>query len=199
MKKPCIFLSGYKTKNYRIAFESVGFDVSETERSSDALCLCGGGDISPCAYGQVSEASKNIDLMRDQREFYYLKKFIDSDRPVFAVCRGLQIVNVYFGGTLCQNIDGHDQKGGKDTFHRAYFYGELKSIFGNFGFVNSAHHQAIGRLGDGLKVTAVSEDGIIEAVTSGRVHAYQFHPERAVKGTFAGEKIVESFFKKYFC
>ena len=200
MTEPRIFFSVApdKAKNYANAFRSCGFSVTEDYSSADALCLCGGGDVSPCSYGQKNICSKNVDLARDQKEFYLLKKFLDRNKPVFAVCRGLQVVNVFFGGTLFQNVCGHDQINGKDARHSVSFYGSLKRLFGKCGVVNSAHHQAIRDLGKGLTVTAVSGDGVIEAVECKNVSAFQFHPERLDTDGLNGKKFFEQFYNEYF-
>ena len=194
--KPIVYLSGEKTKcgRYRSAFYSVGFDVTFSRYDqADALCLCGGGDVAPCLYGEVSLCARDVDIERDGKEFFLLRKFLESDRPIMAICRGMQLVNVYFGGSLIQNVCGHSQINGSDVCHPVRLYGSLKDLYGDCGCVNSAHHQAIGRLGYGLNVTAVSADGIIEGFERKNVCAYQFHPER-LRGKTDGGKIFAKFY-----
>ena len=200
MTRPLVFLSGEraKTKNYRKALIRAGFGITEDYRRADALCLCGGGDVAPCAYGAADLTSRDVDMLRDQKEFFYLKKFLCADKPVIAVCRGIQVVNVFFGGTLVQNVCGHDRICGLDRVHGAKFYGKLKKLYGDSGLINSAHHQAIDRLGNDLTVTAVSHDGIIEAVSGKNLSAFQFHPERLNKSVLCGEKIFASFYGEHF-
>lgn len=200
MNKPRILLTLSKDRslNYVRAFAAAGFIPTFKNDSADALLLCGGGDVSPCLYGKRNYCCRNVDLERDQKELYLIKKFLDGSRPIFAVCRGLQVVNVFFGGSLCQDLPFHDQINGVDRYHDVKFFGELKKLFGPCGTVNSAHHQAIAELGKGLKVTAVSEDGGIEGVETELISAYQFHPERLRYGACRGEKIIDNFYKKYF-
>ena len=174
-------MSGEKEKCFRYehAFENAGFKVSfDDHDSADALCLCGGGDLSPCLYGQPNFGSVEIDLERDMREMFYLRKFLDKNLPIFAVCRGLQLVNVYFGGTLVQNVCGHSQVNGEDSFHRVRLFGKLKEAYGTHAVVNSAHHQCVGVPGERLRVTALSDDGVIEGMAFKNLVAFQFHPER---------------------
>ena len=129
---------------------------------------------------------------------FLIRKFLDKDLPIMAICRGLQLANVYLGGTLRQNVTGHDRVGGKDVFHKAEFYGELEKLFGYSGYINSAHHQCTEKLGRGITVTAVSEDGVVEGFSCKNLHAYQFHPERLCLRRTNGGKIFSAFYKKYF-
>lgn len=187
-----------KTQNYRKAFARSGFAVTQDYLKADALCLCGGGDVAPCAYGRLDTASENVDMLRDQKEFFYLKKFLNAEKPVIAVCRGLQVVNVFFGGTLLQDVRGHDAVCGFDRMHDVKFFGKLKRLYGESGVINSAHHQAIDRLGEKLTVTAVSPDGVIEAVSGKNLSAFQFHPERLNDCATRGEIIFDCFYSEYF-
>lgn len=115
-----------------------------------------------------------------------------------AICRGLQVANVYLGGTLKQNILDHSRIGGKDIFHKVSFFGELEELYGKAGFVNSAHHQCILKPGRDIQITASGEDGVIEGFYRKNIHAYQFHPERLCLNQTDGERIFSAFYKKYF-
>ena len=200
MVRPSVFLSCDKGKsaNYRRAFSAVGFTVARSYNSADALCLGGGGDVCPCIYGELNYSSFNIDIRRDEEELYLLRKFLDRGLPVMAICRGLQIANVYLGGTLVQNVLGHSRIGGEDVFHKVCFYGELQTIYGEAGFVNSAHHQCIGKLGRGATITAASDEGIVEGFSCRSLHSYQFHPERLCLNKTDGEKIFSAFYERFF-
>lgn len=144
-----------------------------------ALLLPGGGDIAPSRYGQSDTACRRVDPVRDELEFRLLDRFVRQGKPVLGVCRGMQCINVYFGGSLLQHIDGHSQRDGVDRTHA------VRTAPGPFAaldasIVNSAHHQAADRLGDGLRVEQWSADGVAEAVCHTRLPVWgvQWHPER---------------------
>ena len=155
-------------------------DVREAE-DCDALLLPGGGDISPCRYGQENVASVMMDPARDQYELALLQRFEELRKPILGICRGLQLINVFFGGNLHQDIPGHSRVEGIDRLHAirtepSFFY----EACGETCIVNSSHHQSIDRLGKGLKAVQWAPDGTIEAVCHEErpVWAVQWHPER---------------------
>lgn len=153
----------------------------------DALVLVGGGDIDPRRYGQAPHPQVgDIDPRRDDFEFGLLAKAMDLELPVLAICRGMQLVNVHLGGTLIQHLEGGEA-------HGAHIYPRATRVhavttepdsiarrcYGPRARVNSFHHQGIDQLGDGLVVTALADDGVIEAVQSTRhpIAGVQWHPE----------------------
>lgn len=165
----------------------------------DGLLLPGGGDVDPSFYKEKKhKLTEGIETLRDELEIRVTKMMIKKGMPVLAVCRGLQVLNVALGGTLIQDINTqvethlahapiktecdeiHQMTVKKDTF----LFRILSPILDkkNEIVINSYHHQAIKRLGKGLMASAVSEDGIIEAVElKGKKHfclGVQFHPER---------------------
>lgn len=147
----------------------------------DGLILCGGGDISPHFYGEENTFSKNIDIHRDKCEFALLEKFIKEEKPILGICRGLQIINVFFGGTLCQDIPNHCDNCGNDLIHNitATKNSFLYSLYGENFTVNSNHHQSVKVLGENLLVISNSEkviEGIVHSTLP--IFAIQFHPER---------------------
>lgn len=158
--------------------------------SCGALLLPGGGDWDPRRYGQKNIASRHLDPARDQWEWELLERFTAAGKPVLGVCRGMQGINVFFGGTLMQDIPenaaadmpGHAQRGGKDQMHPVFSApGIFAALCGNNeGIVNSAHHQAVGRLGNGLRVEQWAKDGIVEAFRHETLPVWgvQWHPER---------------------
>ena len=145
------------------------------------LLLPGGGDLEPWRYGQENTASRGLEPERDQRELELLAWFVSRGRPVLGICRGLQTINVFFGGTLVQDLPGHHAFGRQDRFHRVRTESSRRGIpFGDVNLVNSAHHQAVDVLGEGLAAVQWAPDGVIEAVAHSRypVWGVQWHPER---------------------
>ena len=155
--------------NYPVALRAVGCtpylsrDVS-LSRDCDALLLPGGGDI---------------DGKLDEEEYMLIKSFVDTNRPILGICRGMQALNVWFGGSLHAHIPGHQLPQG-DMVHATHTSGLLKGLLGRKPIVNSNHHQAIARLGKGLVAIQWAADGIIEAVCheSLPIWGVQWHPER---------------------
>jgi putative glutamine amidotransferase len=159
----------------------------------DGLVLTGGLDVAPALYGEPPHPKvKKTDPARDAFETAALTRALELDLPVLAVCRGHQLLNVVFGGTLLQHID--------DGSHRADFSQpdvpsrwhsvrllpgtHIAGLLGDGDIeVNSRHHQAVlpDTLAPGLTVAATSPDGLIEAVES-QAHSWtvgvQWHPER---------------------
>ena len=168
--------------NYVAALRHLGLDV-DRERSDDcdALLLPGGADLDPALYGQAVCGAREIDRARDDCELALFRRFADAGKPIFGVCRGLQLINVALGGTLCQHIDGHSRVGGDDRRHIVRTEDALlRALYGERFTVNSAHHQCVARLGEGLRAAAWAEDGTVEALRheSLPVFAVQWHPER---------------------
>jgi putative glutamine amidotransferase len=150
----------------------------------DGLLLSGGSDISPAFLRQeVADASvldKQLDPKRDQWEFEALQSALARGLPILAICKGIQVFNVALDGTLTLDIRGHNLPHQKQSDIQPLRTARAASH--RFPKVNSAHHQAIDRLGDNLEVEAwAADDGIIEQV---RLRNYpfalgvQYHPER---------------------
>ncbi len=154
--------------------------------SCDGLLLAGGEDVDPARYGQENQGSRGIDPARDRAERALLDAFCAAGKPVLAVCRGLQVVNVWLGGDLVQDLSPalapFHGGGDGDRIHpiRTAEGSLLRRLYGPVCAVNSAHHQALGRLGRGLVATAWSEGGVVEAAEHETLPliCVQFHPER---------------------
>jgi putative glutamine amidotransferase len=158
----------------------------------DGLLVAGGGDVDPASYGAAPAGSKETDAGADASELALLHAARERRMPTFAICRGMQLLNVAYGGTLLQHL------GDPDTLHPVPDEPEavlaarhdvtiepdsrLAEVVGQGRrTVNTIHHQAIERLGDGLRVTATADDGIVEALEAEPdwdLLAVQWHPEK---------------------
>jgi putative glutamine amidotransferase len=159
----------------------------------DGLVLQGGSDVSPKSYGESPlKPEWGGDYLRDQYEMALLREFGEQGKPVLGICRGAQLVNVAFGGSLYQDIPSQLPDAAKhrdwgiydQNFHTVNFEpgSRLEELYPGTaaGRVNSIHHQAIKHLGKGLLVEARAPDDMIEAVRSAQgpyVYALQWHPE----------------------
>ncbi len=166
------------------------------------LLLTGGSDVNPSRYGEPAHPkTETPEDDRDQMEFDLLHQAIAARVPVFAICRGLQLLNVAQGGTLQQHIEGHVMRTRNKALpaHSVSIENEsqLARIAGAQQMsVNSRHHQAIGKLGKNLRATAYSEDQVIEAVeldAPGFVLAVQWHPENQAPVDERQRKLFEAF------
>ncbi len=155
-------------------------DISE----ADGLLLTGGPDVAPEFLRQEipdpSVLDRDTEPERDRWEFEAAKEALARELPILAICKGHQLLNIALGGTLHLDIPGHDAP--EMRAHDVQPLRTERAAHHRFEKVNSSHHQAIDRLGDGLEVEAWSEkDDIIEQV---RLRAYpfalgvQYHPER---------------------
>lgn len=159
----------------------------------DGVLFTGGDDICPSHYGK--EPSRHLGKLqpnRDKLELAFFKAAAEADKPILAICRGAQLVNVALGGTLIQDIPTeapsgilHRQSEGKfDYSHEVNVLADtpLAELMGAERIrVNSFHHQAIDALAPSLSVSALADDGIIEAAymrDKYYVRIYQWHPER---------------------
>jgi len=163
----------------------------------DGLVLTGGGDIDPARFGEARRpAVDDVSSARDDLEIGLTHRALADDVPLFAICRGIQVLNVALGGTLVQDIPGelphalaHSQKAPRhEPTHAVKVMGEgtrLGRVLGTLEVnVNSMHHQAIKRLGEGLREVAWAPDGIVEGVEMPGddrfVLGVQWHPEELV-------------------
>jgi gamma-glutamyl-gamma-aminobutyrate hydrolase PuuD len=156
----------------------------------DGLLLPGGGDIAPEVYGAEPVAEiGGVDIERDRAEIALFDAGLAAGLPILAVCRGIQLVNVARGGTLVQHLPAVTSEPHliverrRELVHTVHIEpeSELGNIIGAQDLdVNSLHHQAVDRVGRGLRAVAWAEDGIIEGLEDRdrRVIAVQWHPEQ---------------------
>ena len=167
----------------------------------DGLLMPGGVDIEPDRYGQTrSEKCGKSDSQRDEAEWKILEAFLPTRKPVLCICRGVQMLNVFHGGTLHQDIPGHSDFKSRGTgCHDVNLVPgtKLQQILQTSQLrVNSLHHQAADRIGSGLATAAVSTDGITEALELEN-HPFcigvQWHPEHLSRRLEAQQKIFDAF------
>ena len=177
--------------------------------SLDGLMLCGGRDIDSSRYGQSPHVeAEEPDQLRDELEEQLLNAAIKAELPFLGICRGAQMLNINRGGTLIQHLpdlvgDTRYQKGNAE-FNPAEVTVEHDSILGSLvgGSVSNAalyHHQAIDQVGQGLRVSAKTEDGIIEAIELENHPfgvAVQWHPEQTLEDLRIFEGLIKAA-KKY--
>lgn len=161
-------------------------DDAQSIKTFDGVLITGGVDINPALYGERNTDSVNINDKLDAFEMSVIDVAIKNKKPIFGTCRGHQLLNVFFGGTLIQNVENcdiHKREGEKDKVHDSIVEPNsfLYEIFGKKKLsINSAHHQAVKKIGDGFKIIQRSDDNIIEAFehTSLPIYGVQWHPER---------------------
>lgn len=174
----------------------------------DALLFTGGQDVHPSYYSEephalLGETAKE----RDEHEIYLMQKVHSKNKPILAICRGLQLLNVAFGGTLYQDISQcsgskpiHSQESEPHagTHHVSLMPDtKLHTIFGKLSIcINSFHHQAIRHLAPTFAVSATSEDGLIEGISKEDAHwvvGVQWHPETMTEAQPEMRKLFEAF------
>lgn len=211
MKK--VALAGRESlTNYIAALEANDIEVTVTSDidealKCDGLLLPGGGDMDPKYYGEEMNGSDEPDRELDKVQLEILDAFVKAKKPVLGICRGMQLINVYFGGSLYQDLktkDIHTRKNGVDSVHSVNSIAEgnlFENLYGKEFYVNSAHHQAVKKIGEGLISVLEADDGVCEALVHKilPITATQFHPERMSykqrrSDTVAGEGIFEYFY-----
>lgn len=189
MKK--ILIAGYPelTHNYESAINTLGatpittLNVPDPD-AFDGLILPGGGDIDPKLFGQLNHGSRVIDAALDRIQLAILKCFARNGKPVLGICKGMQLINIFFGGNIIQHLPTYEshQYDDHDKVHQttASDGSLLCRLYGRTFPVNSAHHQGVDTPGRNILYTQICNDGVIE----GLAHTYlpiigvQWHPER---------------------
>jgi putative glutamine amidotransferase len=211
-----------KNRRYLEALERAGADpLPLDERDSpsrreealaamDGLLLSGGADIDPARYGEAPSGARSVEPDRDAFEDEAYRAAIASGVPVLGVCRGLQAINVFAGGSLVQHLEGHESEAypsAEVTRHRLELAADsrLAAILGDASDleVNSYHHQAItaDRVAPGLRVSAIAEHpdvgDLVEAVETTDPDRWlvgvQCHPERTESSPPVFERLWRAF------
>jgi len=204
--------SGISAENYVQAIEALGAQATvqycgNVDLNYDGLIVCGGYDVHPRYYDEPMAGTKKVDEELDRAEFALIKAYVQAGKPVLGVCRGCQILNVYFGGSLVQDLENAKEHSsgipGCDLIHgvTAEKGSIAEKLYGENFVVNSSHHQAIKVPGKGVRITMYSADGrVIEGFEheSLPVFAVQWHPERMCfakkrEDTVDGSKIIGHF------
>lgn len=157
------YLHMLKRWNYTYDFITI-----ETELTSfDGFLLPGGYDLDPRLYHEINYASQHVDEEMDSLDFKIIEYAVKNKKPLLGICRGIQSINVFFGGSLKQDIRNHMDENHFVKYNNEYI------------LVNSFHHQSIARLATSLEVLGTSLDGEIEIIQHKELPIYgvQFHPE----------------------
>ena len=181
--------------------------IKEQVKYFDGLILSGGGDPDPNLYGEdCLQELGDITPERDTFELAILEEFLKTKKPILGICRGLQLMNVFYGGTLYQDIKYVDT----NIQHKQKWLADLPThdinilennilfeIFGKKARTNSFHHQMIKDLGRELTSIATANDGVIEAIQNKNhpfFYGIQWHPEMmASRGNLGMKKIFDKF------
>lgn len=190
-KQPHVLIaqSGPSSHNYEAVMEYMKIPYTTTltsvsPDSYDMLLLPGGGDIYPPLYAERNEGSRNIEALKDLQQLTLLDDFIKKGKPVMGICKGFQLIQIYFGGDLVQDLvpDTAHYHPQKDILHPADNKkgSLLESIYGSSCIINSCHHQAVLYPAPGLQAVQTGPDTVIEAMVHSAfpVLGIQWHPER---------------------
>lgn len=150
-------------------------------------------DLNPSLYNEEINGSDIIDDALDEAQLAAMDAFLKAGKPIFGTCRGCQLINVYFGGSLVQDIPNHRLE--KEALHRVAIESGsfLEDLYGKETMVNSTHHQCVGKFGRDLVPAAFADDGTPEGFYHKEkpVFAVQWHPERIMN--LGGRKIYQYF------
>lgn len=189
MKKVLIAGQKDKTVNYENAMKELGVHTETSLHvpdiiSYDGLILPGGGDIDPKLFGQLPCETGFFDPVLDRLQLAILRAFVLSRKPVLGLCKGMQLINIYFGGDMVQHLKTSENHAyvKEDQIHRSVAKkgSFLEKLYGEQFVVNSAHHQGVDCPGKGIEYVQFAEDGVVEGLRHRflPVWGVQWHPER---------------------
>jgi len=178
--------------------------IDQIVNFTDGLILTGGEDSDPSFYSKErSSYLGTVVIERDLFEIKLIDAFLKAKKPILGICRGMQLLNIYFNGTLYQDyreldekLEYHCENPYQKIIHKVKLKKEFEEIYNQKELsVNSHHHQFIKKLGDNLKVTATSNDGVIEGIISTKydIVAVQWHPEMIYKNFSIQTKLMDYF------
>lgn len=159
-----------------IPYISSTYDIASYIKLCDGFLFCGGDDITPILFHEELCTDRgHTDQKTDSFHLSFMKEALRSRLPIFGICRGMQVLNLALGGTIYQDISLRPQpslnhmqlsENRSDLCHKISVSSNslLCNFFGNNHLVNSFHHQAIKKLGKDLFLSAISSDGIAEAI-----------------------------------
>ena len=202
-----------KYENYVHALKQLGaepfisLDIGDLD-SADGLLLPGSfQDMNPKLWGAEDICSNDINDELDAIQWMLLEKAVERHIPVLGICRGMQFINVYFGGTLIQDLPEAEMHKAREpeSYHPVFIADgtELYDLFGKIAETNTRHHQGVGRLGKDLQVSAmwIADDGmVVEAIQHKElpILGVQWHPERmALYGNAQQQKDGEKLLKHW--
>ena len=196
---------------YGMAVDSALFVLSTCQ----GLLLTGGEDVNPSSYDKLNELSKceTINKYRDSLELALIGRALLVRMPIFGICRGEQILNVALGGTLLTDIPtdvgtkvSHNPPAdSEDPMHSIKIdpQSDLFQVAGiEKGIVNSSHHQSVDIIAEGMKISALSEDGVVEAIErefplgKSFIMGVQWHPERLDENPDLSKPLADKFLEE---
>ena len=209
MKNILIAGEAEKTSNYERALRHMGVSFKTFLHVPDislydGLLLPGGGDIDPRLFGQLPAGTRAFDPKLDRIQLGILDAFVKERKPVLGICKGMQLINIYFGGDMIQHLPSakaHEYTEEDQLHETAALKGSfLEVLYGERFVVNSAHHQGVGAPGRGISYVQSATDGVVEGLAHGSfpVYGVQWHPERLCfehgrEGAVDGRVLLEFF------
>ncbi|MBQ6494041.1 MAG: gamma-glutamyl-gamma-aminobutyrate hydrolase family protein [Erysipelotrichaceae bacterium] len=199
-------------RNYLNALTELDCDVTVSDIlcdpvDFDGLLLPGGEDVHPERYNEEVDGSMKMDPELDELQLQTMDLFVKAGKPVFGICRGHQLINVYFGGTLYQDMENakhhvYDHVNQKDNRHlnTAEEGSFIYDLYGGEFATNSSHHQAVKKIGEGLHACQYADDGTIEAMYHETlpICSVQWHPERMCFALKRDDTVDGSLVLRYF-
>ena len=177
--------------------------INEYAAVYDGFLFSGGVDVDPIHYGETKQFdSVEIDSDRDRFELLLMEAIADTGKPILGICRGVQLLNVAFGGSLVQHMDGHRQAEARNVLTHKVCITEHSKLYGILGRheipTNSFHHQAVKEVAPAFLVSARAEDGTVEAIEHTE-HPFllgvQWHPEGFYQDQAHARRLFEAFVK----